>query len=116
MSTIDIVSKTEFGDQEGFLLFLGANELLHQQISKSIIGKGLSVQNLPLMDSPETNKNWLQDHYLMHQQEFQSLGLSIDNLPDLSVVDFKNKEQYDDWMENHATVHAYINQVLGIQT
>jgi hypothetical protein len=111
---IDIASDTTFGDEDGFQDFLSTNELAHNNISYLLIGKGFSVENLPLVENPKNNSNWLQDHYTMHQQEFQFLGLNQDNLPDLSVVDFNNQEQYSQWMQDHASVHDFINQVLRI--
>jgi len=111
---IDIASDTAFGDDAGFEDFLSVNELAHNNISYLLIGKGFSVQNLPLVENPKKNQNWLQDHYMMHQQEFALLGLNVQNLPDLSVVDFNNQEQYSQWMQDHAAVHDYINQVLGL--
>jgi hypothetical protein len=113
MGLLDITSNNPF-DEDSFVDFLGVNELSHQTINEFMQRKGLKPTILPLNSDPRVNQQWLQDHWVQHQNEFLLLGLGIDNLPDLSVVDFNDEEQYLDWMQQHASVHDYVNSVLGI--
>jgi hypothetical protein len=111
---LDIASDNPFGDADAFNDFLGQHEIAHQQINEFMQRKGLDPQSFPLCGNPETDPNWLSDHYQLHINEFLLLNLGEDNLPDISVVNFKDQEQYSDWMYTHSQIHDYVNQVLGI--
>lgn len=113
---LDIASDNPYDDKDAFVDFLGQNEIAHQQINEFMLRAGLSPLNFSLTSNPQENPNWLADHYQLHINEFNLLNLGADNLPDLSVVDFTDQGQYLDWMQDHAAVHDYVNQVLGITT
>ena len=109
---LDLASDNPFDDKDAFIDFLGMNEVSHQQICEFMQRKGLNPAEVSMHGDPTENETWLQDHYQQHLIEFNLLGLS--DLPDLSVVDLSNKEQYLDWMQLHSAVHDLVNATLGI--
>ena len=111
---LDIAADNPFGDADGFTDFLGQHELVHRQINEFMLKKGLIPASYNLGSNPEDNPSWLLDHYQLHLNEFALLGLGADALPDISVVNFKDEEQYSDWMYVHAQIHDQVNQALGI--
>ena len=111
---LDIASDNPFDDESAFVDFLGQNEIAHQQINEHIVKSGLIPMVFDISSNPKENPNWLQDHYQLHLNEFDILKLGVDSLPDISVVDFKDREQYEDWMQTHASIHDAVNQALGI--
>jgi hypothetical protein len=111
---IDIASDNPFNDPEGFTDFLGQHELAHQQIEAFMLKAGLAPIGYDISSNPRENENWAADHYQLHVNEFNLLNLGADNLPDLSVVNFDDEAQYNDWMQLHSAVHDYVNAALGI--
>ena len=58
-------------------------------------------------------ENWLELHATLHRAEYAALGLKS-NVPDLTRVDFRNRDQFYDWMAIHAAVHDALNQAAGV--
>lgn len=61
---------------------------------------------------PEALENWLQFHNAMHQSEAELMGVT--SLVDLSAVDFRDPDDFYNWMNTHYQVHALENSTLGI--
>lgn len=92
--------------------FVLENALSHSQISERIAKGGVILPAFPISTLGENQQEWLTNHFMMHQAEFQQIGLT--GLPQLDQVDFDDEMQYYDWMEMHALVHNAVNQALGI--
>lgn len=113
---LDIASDIEFGDEDGFLEFLAMNEINHQQQQEAMLKAGFDADYAPLFTSPNVDENWLGTHYLIHLDQFEKLGLGASNLPDISQCNFKDPDQFAEWMANHAYIHDVVNTVLNLGT
>lgn len=102
---------TPFGDQDAFKDFLFNNSRAHHDVATKLEQMGHSIDAYPLTDMSDEN-DWKEIHNQTHQQEFSLLGLI--GLPDLSEVDLKDEQQYDDWMQAHADAHFAVNTALGL--
>ena len=104
---------TPFDDEQGFLSFLGDNEIAHIAFASRLAQLGVVITNIIPVGSPYDDTNWMFDHWARHQEECSHLGIAV---PDLSVVDLNNEAQYLDWMELHGQLHELQNTALGIRT
>ena len=102
---------TPFEDKQVFLSFLGYNEIAHINFAAKLAQKGVVITNVIPVGSPYEDTNWMFDHWARHQEECSHLGIAV---PDLSVVDLNNEEQYLDWMQLHGQLHQFQNLALGI--
>ena len=102
---------TPFGDDTGFLDFLGLNELAHQSFADALARRGRPVAPPPPSGHPLETPDWLNDHWQRHRDECSSLGIPV---PDLASVDLRDEAQYRDWMNLHGDLHAQQNESLGI--
>lgn len=92
--------------------FLFANSEAHSLIASTLLKSGKPVASYPIGDMTD-EKDWLLNHQNVHAEELSILGL--DNIGvDLSQVDFKDKDQYHDWMTQHAYIHQFVNSALGL--
>lgn len=109
---IEPFQDTPFGDDEAFEAFQLAHGLAHERIASVMIGLGNNYNTYPLYDTPDTDRDWKLFHYIEHQSIYHLLKL--DNLPDLSTVNFDDEGEFTDWMQMHTLVHTRINATLGI--
>ena len=100
-----------FEDHNGFLDFLGRNEVAHSGYAQALAARGYEVSAPQPLGDPRETPDWLNDHYQRHIDECSSLNIAV---PDLSSVDLKQKDQYLDWMLLHAELHDLQNLALGI--
>lgn len=100
-----------FGNDEAFLDFLGQNEIAHVAFGDALARRGHLVSTPPPIGNPKETSDWLNDHWQRHRDECATLGIAV---PDLSVVDLEQEDQYLDWMLLHANLHARQNLALGI--
>ena len=107
-----IFGLTAFGDQSAIKDFLFANAQAHRDVAHKLALMGKKIDSKPLTDMSEDNDDWLLNHNDIHQQELAALGIS--NSPSLGEVDLQDESQYNDWMREHALLHMYINQALGL--
>ena len=130
---IQAQSSVAFGDLDGLQDFMFVHRLAHDELDRAIerTGKGampsyalddpsalLVWQALTQqLDVPEDKSqvftNWLELHATLHRAEYAALGLKSD-VPDLTRVDFRNREQFYDWMAVHSAVHDALNQAVGV--
>lgn len=108
---LNMSADTPFGNDEAFLDFLGQNEIAHITYGRFLADRAYLVSALPPLGNPLETPDWLADHWQRHTDECTTLGISV---PDLSVVDLRNEEQYLDWMLLHAQLHEAQNLALGI--
>ena len=109
--TILISADAPFGNEEAFLDFLGQNEIAHQAYGTALARIGHLVSTVPPIGNPMETPDWLNDHWQRHRDECSPLGLEV---PDLSVVELRQEDQYLDWMLLHADLHRQQNNSLGI--
>jgi hypothetical protein len=73
------------------------------------------IKKMAQVETSETDDraltDWLQLHSNLHLAENAALNLSTS--PDLSVVDFSDKTQFNDWMYEHALLHDALNSAAG---
>ena len=98
-------------DENGFISFLGDNEICHKKIVMAIESTGKSSVRFPLFEDPRSNENWMRDHNTMHQSEGAALGFMV---PELSQYDLKDPQQFAEWMLIHSALHSAENKILGI--
>jgi hypothetical protein len=103
-----------FNDADSMKIFLLANSLAHSQVAGLLEQRGKSITVYPIDDIGNDPIVWLSNHATMHLMEFNQIGLT--GLPDLEDVDFKDEQQFYDWMELHGLVHQTVNQALAIVT
>lgn len=60
---------------------------------------------------PEALHAWLQAHQALHVAE--SSALSVTTPFDFSVIDVRSREQFLDWMDQHARLHQQESAALG---
>ena len=94
-----------FDSHEGWEAFSRDHLVSHQHSYLRLTEAGKKPTYSPLGDFPrQDNANYLNDHQQVHSANFRGFGIS--GLPDLSSADFNNQEQYYDWIQQHAQVHA----------
>lgn len=110
---LDASADIPFEDEEGFMDFLGQNEIAHAGFAQALAQRGYVVSWPQPFGNPGEFPDWLNDHWQRHIDECSTLGIAV---PDISSVDLKDKEQYLDWMLLHAQLHDLQNTALGITT
>jgi glycerate kinase len=103
---------TPFGDKDAFHDFLLANEMAHNAIAYALTGIGRAIVSVPLADAGSDVNEWMVAHQSIHRQELDALGES--GQIELTSADFTNEQEYYDWMQMHAMIHAYVESVLGL--
>ena len=108
-----------FNDVDAFSGFLMANDLAHQAVSVKLQTQGFVVPVYPLSDAFGDMKEWLQLHNDAHQQELNLIsGSAGQNTAsyqiDMASVDLSDEQEYNDWMQGHGDIHAYVNSLLGL--
>lgn len=111
---ISFLVDTPFGDQSAFADFLFANSRAHHDVATNLEQMGMSIDSYPLTEMGDP-QDWLAIHGQVHNQELEILGLNPNiDLIDLGEVDLQDEKQYCDWMYNHALIHQYVNNALGL--
>lgn len=110
---ISLSADNPFGNQEAFLVFLGDNEIAHVSFEDALGRRGIVLNNELPVGNPYEDQYWMLNHWQLHLEECSHLGIPV---PDLSVADLKDEEQYTDWMRLHAQLHTLQNSALGITT
>lgn len=129
---IQAQSLMDFGDKAALLDFMLVHRLVHLQIDDYLVQQGKGSMPNPALDSGDVAEiwyrlmvspnslvaenlrpltDWLELHGNLHQAEYAALNLG--QAPELVNVDFRNKEQFYDWMYVHAAVHDTLNQATG---
>ena len=129
----DILANTSFADGEGIKNFALAHRLAHQQIASAIStqfsaevdafdvgdGRAHDAWELLMYRNPHTPPiakatvdQWLLWHMRITQSEYDAVGLGT--AYDLSTADFTNPDSYYTWMQQHQSVHQFIEDTLGI--
>ncbi len=114
---MDIAPASEFtyDNESAWQDFLLLNSLSHENYNYSLSLNGVTIPAYPLLDigdTAEAKKDWLQTHYLMHQDIADALGL-ID-LPDLSEVELHSHDEFYNWLQLHAQQHQLIDASLNL--
>jgi hypothetical protein len=111
-----LLSDVAFDSDDAWGAFQLQHGMMHQKVYDSILDKD-ALQNepefYPLFDFPrEDNKEYLFDHWRVHQSNALILGLP--GIPDLSTYDLSDPAQYTDFLQQHFLVHLNENIALGI--
>lgn len=121
-----------FGDQTGFIDFLGQHELQHREFASVIRAGGFrSYPLLPLGDGgdpaplrivpsedflfpfgEDRGDTWHQAHQLVHQGETTSLLIAAPS--DFTSYDLSDPNDFATWAFLHALQHVTIRKVLGL--
>ena len=107
----------EFGDKIGWGYWIDGHYREHQQFIT--IGFASSPpQFIPdynllawAWDDERTIVDWLNAHQSVHNLSRQLTGVQG---VDLSIVDFRNPDYFELWIDTHATEHAQLRQALRI--
>ncbi len=109
----NVLLDAPFDSEEGWEAFDLLHGHIHQTAYLALLRQGKVPIFYPLMGFPRrNNEEYLLDHWAVHQSQARLLG--IGGVPDLSVVDFTDRAQFDDWLQLHAAVHARENAALEI--
>ena len=92
--------------------FLDMNALAHQTVHNALLDNQIAVDQYPLWTMAGVDKDWLLVHAIEHKA--WSVALSLSNPPDLDSVDFNDKAQTEDWLNNHALHHTQVALALGL--
>lgn len=115
MTDISIASDFSWNDRTARAQFLAVNGLSHQTIFQQFALNGQQTSLYPILDIEESERghaDWLANHYLMHQEAGDILGL--DDLPSLADVNFYDPNDFNSWLQLHLQHHILIDQALGI--
>jgi hypothetical protein len=112
MSNITIFSDLFVKDKTQFSEFAMAHAMSHEAIYDTILQAGTTIPHFPYFDVVDWDKDWLQNHQQEHQAIYNYLGVT--GLPDLASSDLTKDEELQTWMQLHADVHDYINQLLNL--
>lgn len=111
----DLTSFTDVNvkSEDSLREFLDFNAIAHETIYNTLLGQfQIEVEHYPLFTMAGADKDWLFIHDREHKAIANALNLGLS--PDLDTVNFKNQAESEDWLNNHADMHALINQVLGL--
>jgi hypothetical protein len=111
MTDMQIFADAKFGDPDAMKDFLFANSLAHHDVAAILMQRGQSIDSKPLTDMGNV-QDWLQVHADIHQQELAYLGIS--DAPNIGEVDLTVESEYINWMQEHALLHLYVQQALGL--
>lgn len=102
----------QYGDQTGWIDFLGAHELQHRAFADTIIRVlgHATFPSLPLGDY--TGPEWHDAHQLVHDGEAAALALTA--APDLRSYDLADREQWASYHWIHALEHVRIRGAAGL--
>lgn len=129
-SQLDLDSLMEFGDTTGLYIWMNDHAARHILFAQNLQSR-YSFQS-PLFDigDPECAKEWalamqqkqdgqmtpritawLQAHQAVHLAELVTIGGG--EPPDLVTVDFRDADQFYNWMSNHISLHDIEDEALG---
>lgn len=133
MATLDVVSTMQYGDAAAMRSFFNSHNIVHQLYASKIVTASVAV---PLFDVSDQGaledltdmmervqreeeavqgdriNNWLNMHMDLHRGEMAALSLG-DPL-DISAVDFRNTQQFYDWLLTHQQMHDQEDAALGL--
>lgn len=133
---MDYYGYFSFGDADAVRQFSMAHYFAHEAEANAIakqFGATISTYNsagfgavepwIGLMDGtieqvPPEMYDWLQIHNDNHQTMLAILAKNgspvLTSVADLSLADFGNPEQMDDWLQYHQTLHRFEQTALGL--
>lgn len=131
---IQAQSSMAFGDFEALQDFVFVHRLAHQAIDKAAALAGFGAMPSPTLDDQRVMRvwqalmsplapnireedervlrDWLELHGNLHRAEYAAYKLG--EVPELIVVDFRDRNQFYDWMAVHAGVHLALNIAAGV--
>ncbi len=130
MSQLDISSQMTFGDVQGLRQWFLEHAIAHQNYARNLALKYKA--DSPLFDLADQGcmadwgvamaqgkdgqitqriTNWLLAHNAIHTTELTVTGAA--QPIDLTQVDFRDQDQFYDWMANHILLHDIEDQVLS---
>lgn len=102
----------DFKNEGEYREFLDLNALAHQTVHNTLLQVfQITVEQYPLFTMAGIDKDWLMVHAAEHTAWANALGLNIP--PDLDAVDFDNKQEMEDWLNNHALAHTQVSIAIG---
>lgn len=101
----------QFGDEDAFREMLDYNALAHETIFNTLLGAGTIISHYPLFTFGGDDEDWRLVHAQVHGAIAAALDIGTVQLDD---VDFKDPEQYEAWISDHASHHSQIAAALGI--
>ena len=108
---ISLFNNSDFKNKDVRQDFLLINSLSHTQTAKVLDAMGHGMDSFPLQSLGD-EKDWLETHNLVHQQELAYLGLK--DMPNMADVDMNDSALWYDWLLQHSLIHQYTNLALGI--
>lgn len=102
-----------FNEPEAWAAFDMLHGQIHQTAYLALLRLGKAPTFFPIFGFPRLdNQEYLFEHWLVHQSQARLLGIT--GIPDLSVSDLGDREQFDNWLQMHAAVHVAENKALSI--
>jgi hypothetical protein len=131
---IDLAATTGFGDDSGMKNFFLVHRFVHDATAAALTEKfGVNASSFGVSDAsasgewlslmkqgkpgtrpPPALAGWLKLHADIHVATYALLGQTATTAPDLSLVDFGDKEQFYDWMYVHQQMHDFEQASLGL--
>lgn len=102
-----------YGDQAGFLVFLGDHAMAHLQYQQAMFTQtGVQVPGFDMAElgNPE---EWKLAHYEIHRSINSVLGLPEPS--DLLDFEITKESSFYDWMINHQYLHDATDTILGLK-
>lgn len=114
MVNSDLLQSVAFDSPDDWEAFDLIHGQMHQTAYLAMLRADKPPMFYPMFGFPRRdNQEYLLDHWTVHQSMARLLGLT--GVPDLSVVNLEDREQYENWLQLHAAVHAAENKALSIQ-
>lgn len=109
---MDLLPSSSFdvNDEKAWAAWNLVHITTHQTVFDAATQAGYRVSSFPL---DYESSAWKENHQTVHTALYNQLGFT-DGVPDLMDIDFKDKNQFEDWMLYHALLHQQINEALGL--
>lgn len=107
------LTDVEFGDEDAFREMLDYNALAHETIFRALMETGVVISHYPLFTFGGEDEQWRLVHADEHRAIAVALGISGPPTS-LEDVDFRDSNQYDGWIADHAAHHNQIASALGL--
>lgn len=103
-------SSFDLNDQDAWAAWNLMHITTHQTVFEAASQAGYNLSQYPL---DYESQAWKENHQTVHSTIYNQLAFT-DGVPDLMDVNFKDQEEFNDWMLYHALIHQQINQKLGL--
>jgi hypothetical protein len=105
----------EFGDTAGLGMWEDGHFRQHENYVQALIGKGFFIPTYPILHFVGLDEQQLMDWLNLHEALHAGLrGITGVTGTDLSILDPKSPDAWENWQQVHRFEHFGFDQVLGL--